>query len=360
MQYFGVPKCPYCKKRVNIIRVWSLKKHGEFKCPRCEGISNIYLSPLVYVAAILAIACGVLIYFFARFITDTVSPMTCLQVFIPFAVFFFLSLFFVYLEKPVIRRVRRTADGKFLDENGNEMKMKMGKLVSPASNNPSRVSKNVQNTGYIRNDSDMTGRVDPRPAPVSRTKAPVDPDERFFTNSDFADDEELYAMAAEKRNSTKTEGSRRLTSLSNPELEKTVSAEPPVRRAPKRTVAQRTAQKAAIPGTPAPTRAPRSAERTVRQPASRPAPTRRPADPSEPISAGRIAMQRETKAARPNSGFEDIIDTYSTQQIPDVSVPRRPRTSSQTAQRSAPAPRRTEEPETPPKKRSGGSRFRDL
>ena len=55
MQYFGVPRCPYCKKRVNLIRTWSLKRQGEYRCPRCGGISNIFLSPLVYVFALLEV-----------------------------------------------------------------------------------------------------------------------------------------------------------------------------------------------------------------------------------------------------------------------------------------------------------------
>ena len=55
MQYFGIPTCPYCKKHVNLVRTWRLKREGEYKCPRCGGISNIYLSPLVYVFAVLAI-----------------------------------------------------------------------------------------------------------------------------------------------------------------------------------------------------------------------------------------------------------------------------------------------------------------
>ena len=54
MQYFGIPTCPYCKKHVNLVRTWRLKREGEYKCPRCGGISNIYLSPLVYVFAVLA------------------------------------------------------------------------------------------------------------------------------------------------------------------------------------------------------------------------------------------------------------------------------------------------------------------
>ena len=107
MQYFGVPTCPYCKKRVNLIRTWSLKKQGEFQCPRCGGISNIYLSPLIYVVALLSLFAGGAVYFFHKFVLDDISLDTALQVFLPFAIFFFLSIFFVYLAKPVIKKVSR-------------------------------------------------------------------------------------------------------------------------------------------------------------------------------------------------------------------------------------------------------------
>ncbi len=107
MQYFGIPKCPYCRKRVNLIRTWSLKRQGEYQCPRCGGISNIFLSPLVYVFALLAVFSGGAVYFFHKFILDDIGLTTCFQVFIPFAVFFLLSLFMVYLAKPVIKRVSK-------------------------------------------------------------------------------------------------------------------------------------------------------------------------------------------------------------------------------------------------------------
>ena len=112
MQYFGVPTCPYCKKRVNLIRTWSLKRQGEYQCPRCGGISNIFLSPLVYVFALLAVFSGGAVYFFHKFILDDVGLTTCLQVLIPFVLFFLLSLFMVYLAKPVIKRVSREENGK--------------------------------------------------------------------------------------------------------------------------------------------------------------------------------------------------------------------------------------------------------
>ncbi len=107
MQYFGVPRCPYCNKRVNIIRTWSLKKQGEYKCPRCGGISNIFLSPLIYVFAVIAVFTGGAIFFFHRFVMDDIVLTTAIQVLIPFGCFFFLSLFTVYLKKPVINKAAK-------------------------------------------------------------------------------------------------------------------------------------------------------------------------------------------------------------------------------------------------------------
>lgn len=107
MRYIGIPTCPYCRKRVNLIRTWSLKRQGEYQCPRCGGISNIFLSPLVYVLALLAVFGGGAMYFFYKFVLDDITLKTALYVFVPFAAFFLLSLFMVYLEKPVIKKVSK-------------------------------------------------------------------------------------------------------------------------------------------------------------------------------------------------------------------------------------------------------------
>ncbi|MDO4459675.1 MAG: hypothetical protein Q4C42_06290 [Clostridia bacterium] len=154
MQLIGIPVCPYCRKSVNLIRVWTLKKHGEYRCPKCKGISNIYLSPLTYVFALIAIAAGVLIYFFENFITDTLGLQTLLHVFIPFAAFFLISLFMVYLERPVIRRVRKTTDGRYFDEEGNELEMRHGKLKP--TGRKSNITDNSDNN-YLVNEEDMFG-----------------------------------------------------------------------------------------------------------------------------------------------------------------------------------------------------------
>ena len=157
MQLIGVPICPYCHKRVNMIRVWNLKKHGEYRCPRCHGISNIYLSPLIYVFAFMAIAAGFVVYFFARFITESLGLMTLLYVFIPFAAFFILSLFFVYLQKPEIKRVRKTADGRYFDEDGNELVMRHGKL-KPTGRRSNAYQEPEQQNDFLVDDSDSYGQ----------------------------------------------------------------------------------------------------------------------------------------------------------------------------------------------------------
>lgn len=108
MKLFSVPTCPYCKKRVNLIRTWSLKRQGEYRCPRCGGISNIFLSPLVYVFALLAVFAGGAMYFFHKYVLDDIGLSTLVEVLLPFAVFFFVSLFLVYLERPVIKTVSRS------------------------------------------------------------------------------------------------------------------------------------------------------------------------------------------------------------------------------------------------------------
>ena len=160
MQYFGVPRCPYCKKRVNLIRTWSLKRQGEYQCPRCGGISNVFLSPLIYVLALLAVFSSGAIYFFHKFVLDDVDLTTCLQVAIPFAAFFLLSLFMVYLAKPVIKRVSR-----------EELEKKRKASLNADTR---RASVTGQSTGRVFTDQgDYLPPADYRTGPFPQPQAPV-------------------------------------------------------------------------------------------------------------------------------------------------------------------------------------------
>ena len=128
MQYFGVPTCPYCKKRVNLIRTWSLKRQGEYRCPRCGGISNIYLSPCVRVRPGGGVCRGGHLLF-PQVYSGRHHLTTGIQVVIPFAVFFLLSLFMVYLAKPVIKKVPRAQVDRKRRNKGNfeERRMPAGR-----------------------------------------------------------------------------------------------------------------------------------------------------------------------------------------------------------------------------------------
>lgn len=156
MHYFGVPTCPYCKKRVNIIRTWSLKRQGEYQCPRCGGISNIFLSPLVYVLALLAVFAGGAMYFFHKFVLDNISLKTAIYVFVPFAAFFLFSLFTVYLEKPVIKKVSK------------EEYHKKRSVRSAVDGSAGAVSRPDERRGYY--EDDFVPRGSYRPGPESRVQ----------------------------------------------------------------------------------------------------------------------------------------------------------------------------------------------
>lgn len=338
MRYFGIPTCPYCRKRVNLIRAWSLKKHGEFLCPRCKGISNIYLSPLVYVFAILAVAAGFLIYFFQKFILDTVSYMTAVYVLIPFAVFFLLSPFFVYLEKPVIKKVKRTPDGRFFDENGRELKMRMGKLVEVEPSAPQasqelyRQDDNFdapQQYEYHTNQNLPPREPDPVFSDFEDDEDIGEVDLSSFTSDTLADDEDLYAQAASK------------IKAENPDREYTIGIE-------KTQVLEGAARKAAA--------APRAAEAPRERPQQRRVQAAVPAY-EEPIPVGRVALERTEpkKESKPNSGFEDLFEMYSPNRQGAAS---RPRTASQqTRPQAAPPARKREENRD---RKEKGTRFRQL
>ena len=47
MKRFGRPQCPYCGKKVGILNTWTLRKRGEYTCPRCQGLSNVVLDIFV-------------------------------------------------------------------------------------------------------------------------------------------------------------------------------------------------------------------------------------------------------------------------------------------------------------------------
>lgn len=105
MKRFGLPQCPYCEKKVNPLYAWYLRTQGEYICPKCGGVSNIVLDPLVKVIGVAAILLG-LVFFIVAMVdqTDAIPVKYALLIAAPFVLFSIVSAFFVHLKRPVLRK----------------------------------------------------------------------------------------------------------------------------------------------------------------------------------------------------------------------------------------------------------------
>lgn len=282
MQYFGVPRCPYCKKRVNLIRTWSLKRQGEYQCPRCGGISNIYLSPLIYVFALLAVFSAGAVYFFHKFILNDVDLTTCFQVILPFVVFFLLSLFMVYLAKPVIKRVSR-------EESGKKGKKR------PAAD-ARRAGVNSGNTGHIYADQeDYLPQNDYRTGPFPQER-PVNAPAPQAVSENAQPTAVMASPAAQRRmaaqNTAAHRGARRPAAAQNSQTQSQVS---PMRG---ETSTMPRTQGAAQPNHAAARPAPSAGTASMPRAQGAAQPNHAAARPAP--SAGTASMPRAQGAAQPN------------------------------------------------------------
>lgn len=297
MQYFGVPRCPYCRKRVNLIRTWSLKRQGEYKCPRCGGISNVFLSPLVYVFALLAVFCGGAVYFFHRFILNDIDLFTGLQVIIPFGVFFLLSLFMVYLEKPVIKKVEKKGRKRKGPANPREER---GRRPAPVMADPG---------DHLPPNEYPAPAVESAPVPAPQRPAAQAPDAR-------------RRQAARQ---TAAAAPRRAAPAQGEEVRRPVTAAPQ-------------AEKPAAQASPSQPAAPRAAaEKPVRQ-----APARKPASASQPAPAAAQPVPvaqpaRQAPAPAPVEPVKAPAAPVATRETaPAAQAPQRP-AQAQTQAPAAPA-----------------------
>lgn len=95
------PKCPYCGDRLNYAKTWTLKRRGEYICPKCGGLSNVRLDPLLYRIGIAALAAEAGFFAAGWFAGPFGSAVwTVPGIILPAALFFLVSVFFVRLKKP--------------------------------------------------------------------------------------------------------------------------------------------------------------------------------------------------------------------------------------------------------------------
>ena len=112
MKSFRKPVCPYCGKKVDRLTTWMLRRQGEYRCPRCRGVSTIVLDMKTSFLAVAAVITALLIFLIIRVILQKVTLWTIFWVLIPFLIFYILSVFLVRLKRPVVRKVPKRDAGK--------------------------------------------------------------------------------------------------------------------------------------------------------------------------------------------------------------------------------------------------------
>lgn len=104
MKQLGRTVCPYCGKKVNFVITWGLRRRGEYSCPRCHGISNVFLTGTAIATAFLAIMSSLLLVLCFLFFLKEAVWWSIPAVLAPYVIFYLVSLFCVRLKKPVFRR----------------------------------------------------------------------------------------------------------------------------------------------------------------------------------------------------------------------------------------------------------------
>lgn len=110
MTRFRLSQCPYCGKKLNPFHSWYLKTQGEYLCPKCGGISNIIMDPLVYILGCAAFVIALVVFIVTRISGNIFSFSVLWWIVVPFLLFSVLCAFLVRLKKPILRK--KTPDGK--------------------------------------------------------------------------------------------------------------------------------------------------------------------------------------------------------------------------------------------------------
>lgn len=104
MQIFKLAQCPYCGRKIGLLRCWILKTQGEYRCPKCGGYSNIVLHPALIIFAMIAILISTAVFLIQILLIRTFSWLILVLVFLPFLLFFLSSVFLVQFKKPASRK----------------------------------------------------------------------------------------------------------------------------------------------------------------------------------------------------------------------------------------------------------------
>jgi NAD-dependent protein deacetylases, SIR2 family len=111
MQIFKLAQCPYCGRKIGLLKCWILKTQGEYRCPKCGGYSNIVLHPALVFFGMISVLISAAVFLVQILLIREFSLTVLFLVFLPFLLFFLSSPFLVRFKKPVTHR-RPPEDGR--------------------------------------------------------------------------------------------------------------------------------------------------------------------------------------------------------------------------------------------------------
>ena len=95
---WGLPRCPYCGKKLGFWEAWLLRTKGEYLCPKCGSVSNIKFQKTTYGMAAIVSILGLGILLLSTLLIQNHSLWGIPLVLFPFLLFVFLSPCWMVLE----------------------------------------------------------------------------------------------------------------------------------------------------------------------------------------------------------------------------------------------------------------------
>ena len=90
-------RCPYCGKEVSYFKAMSIRRRGEYYCPKCYKESNIHIKKTIWIAFFAAVVFALIIMGFFLIMTNRENIAFVFFVMIPFIIFYLVSPVFVRL-----------------------------------------------------------------------------------------------------------------------------------------------------------------------------------------------------------------------------------------------------------------------
>ena len=95
---WGLPRCPYCGKKLGFWEAWLMRTKGEYTCPKCGRASNIKFQKTTYGMAAIVSILGLGILLVSTLLIQNRSLWGIPFVVLPFLLFVFLSPCWMFLE----------------------------------------------------------------------------------------------------------------------------------------------------------------------------------------------------------------------------------------------------------------------